>query len=87
VRNEDVLHCLESKSNVLHEVSKGKANWIGHILRRNCHLQRVIEEKIEGGIEARGRPGRRRRKIMDDRKGRRGYSHLKEEALAVLIMN
>jgi hypothetical protein len=28
-----------------------KANWIGHILRRNCLLQRVIEGKIQGGIE------------------------------------
>jgi len=28
-----------------------------------------------------GRQGRRRRKILDDLKERRGYSHLKEEAL------
>ena len=28
-----------------------------------------------------GRRGRRRRKLLDDLKGRRGYSHLKEEAL------
>jgi len=28
-----------------------------------------------------GRRGRRRRKLLDDRKERRGYSHLKEEAL------
>ena len=27
------------------------------------------------------RQGRRRRKLLDDLKGRRGYSHLKEEAL------
>jgi hypothetical protein len=27
----------------------GKANWIGHILRRNCLLQRVTEGKIQGG--------------------------------------
>jgi len=30
---------------------KRKANWIGHILRRNCFPQRVIEGKIKGGIE------------------------------------
>jgi hypothetical protein len=29
-----------------------------------------------------GRRGRRRRKLLDDLKERRGYSHLKEEALA-----
>ena len=28
-----------------------------------------------------GRRGRRRRKLLDDVKERRGYSHLKEEAL------
>jgi hypothetical protein len=28
-----------------------------------------------------GRQGRRRRKLFDDLKERRGYSHLKEEAL------
>jgi hypothetical protein len=28
-----------------------------------------------------GRRGRRRRKVLDDLKERRGYSHLKEEAL------
>jgi hypothetical protein len=57
------------------------ANWIGHILRRNCLLQRVIEGKIKGGIEVTGRRGRKCRKPLDDLKKRRGYSHLKEEAL------
>jgi hypothetical protein len=28
-----------------------------------------------------GRRGRRRTKLLDDRKERRGYSHMKEEAL------
>jgi len=51
------------------------------MLRRNCLLQRVIEGKIKGGIEVtRGRE-RRRRKLLDDLKKRRGYYHLKEEAL------
>ena len=67
--------------NILHEIRKRKANWIGHILRRNCLLQRLIEGKIQGGIEVTGRQGRRRRKLLDDLKERRGYSHLKEEAL------
>ena len=67
--------------NILHEIRKRKANWIGHIFRRNCLLQRVTEGKIQGGIEVTGRQGRRRRKLLDDLKERRGYSHLKEEAL------
>jgi hypothetical protein len=50
-------------------------------LRRNCLLQRVIEGEIKGGIEMTGRWGRRRRKLLDDLKERRGYSHLKEETL------
>ena len=54
---------------------------VGHILRRNCFLQRVIEGKIKGKIEVTGRRGRRRRKLLDELKERRGYSHLKEEAL------
>jgi hypothetical protein len=36
---------------------------------------------MKGGIEVTGRRGRKRRKLMDDLKERRGYSHLKEEAL------
>jgi hypothetical protein len=60
---------------------KQKANWIGHILHRNCLLQRVTEGKIQGGIEVTGRQGRRSRKLLDDLKERTGYCHLKEEAL------
>jgi hypothetical protein len=33
------------------------------------------------GIEVTGRQGRKCRKLLDDLKKRRGYSHLKEEAL------
>jgi len=65
----------------LDEISKLRANWIGHILRRNCLLQRVTEGKIKGGIEVTGRRGRRHRKLLDDLKERRGYFHLKEKAL------
>jgi hypothetical protein len=81
VRNEDVLLRVKEQRNILHEIRKRKANWIGHILRRNCILQQVIEGKIQGRIEVTGRQGRRRKKLLDDFKERRGYSHLKEEAL------
>jgi hypothetical protein len=50
-------------------------------LHRNCLLQQVINEEIKGGIEVTGRQRRRLRKLLDDLKERRGYSHLKEEAL------
>jgi len=70
VRNEDVLLRVKEQRNILHEIPKRKANWIGHILRRNCLLQRVIEGKIKGGIEVTGSRGRRRRKLLDDLKER-----------------
>ena len=66
VRNEDVLLRVKEQRNILHKISKRKANWIGHILRRNCLLQRVIERKIKEEIEVTGRRGRRRRKLLDD---------------------
>jgi hypothetical protein len=50
-------------------------------MSRNCLLQLVIDGKIKRGIEVTGRRGRRRRKLLNDLKERRGYSHLKEEAL------
>ena len=76
-----VLLKSQEQRNILHDISKRKANWIHHILRRNCLLKQAIERKIKVGIEVTGRRGRRRRKLLDDIKGRRGYSHLKEEAL------
>jgi len=57
------------------------ANWIVHILCRNCLLKQVIEGKIKGEVEVTRRRGRRRKKLLDDLKGRRRYCHLKEEAL------
>jgi len=66
VRNGDVLLTVEEQRNILQEISKRKANWIGHILCRNCLLQGVIEGKVKGGIEVTGRRGRRRRKPLYD---------------------
>ena len=39
---------VNEQRNILHEIRKRKANWIGHILRRNCLLKQVIEGKIKG---------------------------------------
>ena len=65
VKNVEVLLRVNEQRNILHEIRKKKANWIGHILRRNCLLKQVIEGK----------------ELLDHLKHRRGYSHLKEEAL------
>ena len=81
VRNEEVLLRVNEQRNILHQIRTRKANWIGHILRRNCLLKQVIEGKIKGEMEVIRRRGRRRRKLLDDLTDRRGYCHLKEEAL------
>ena len=81
VRNEEVLLRVNEQRNILHEIRKLKAKWIGHILRRNCLLQQVIEGKIKRQIEVTRRRGRRRKELLDDPKDRRGYCQLKEEAL------
>ena len=81
VRNEEVLLRVNEQRNILHEIRKWKTNWIGHILSRNCLLKQVIGRKIKGEIEVTRRRGRGRKKLLDDLKDKRGYSHLKEEAL------
>jgi hypothetical protein len=78
---QELLLRVNEQRNILHEIIKRKANWIGHILRRNCLLKQVIEEKIKGQIEVTRRQGRRCKKLLGDLKDRRGYCELKEEAL------
>ena len=81
MRNKELLLRVNKQRNILYEIRKRKANWIGHTLRRNCLLKQVIEGKIQGEMEVTRRRGRRRKKLLDDLKDRRGYSHLNEVAL------
>jgi hypothetical protein len=74
VRNEEVLLRIKEQRNILHEISKQKASSVGYILLRNCLLQQVTERKIKGGLEVTGRQGRRRRKLLDNLKEKRGYA-------------
>jgi len=69
VRNE-VLFRVKEQRNILHGIRKRKANWIGHILCKNCLLQQANERKIQGGIEVTGRQGRRRRNLLYNLKER-----------------
>jgi len=80
VRNEK-LRSVKEKKNILQTIKRRKANWIVHILRRNCLLKDVIEGKIEGTIKVRGRLRIRRKQLLYDLKEKRGYCQLKEEAL------
>ena len=66
VRKEEALLTVNEHRNILHEIRKRKANWIGHILRRNCLLEQVTEGKIKEQIEVTRRRGRRRKKLLDD---------------------
>jgi hypothetical protein len=81
VRHEAVLLRVNEQRNILHEIRKQKANWIGHILRRNYLLKQVIKGKIKREMEVTRIRGRRHRYLLGDLKDRRGYSHVKEEAL------
>jgi hypothetical protein len=81
VRNKDILHRVKAERNFLHTIKRRKANWIGHILCRNCLLKHITEGKIEGMIEVGGRQGRRCAQLVDDHKEKRGYWKLKEGAL------
>jgi hypothetical protein len=81
VRNEEILHRVKEERTIVHTIKRRKANWIGHILRRNCLLKHVIEGKEEGRIVMTGRRGRRRKQLLDGPKEKRRYWKLKEEAL------
>jgi hypothetical protein len=56
--------------NILQTIKRRRANWIGHILCRNCVLKHVIAGKMQGMIEMKGRQGRRHKKLLDDLKKR-----------------
>jgi hypothetical protein len=46
VENEEGLQRVEEEGNILVTIKRRKANWIGHILRRNFLLIYVIDGKI-----------------------------------------
>jgi hypothetical protein len=81
VREKKKYYSVKGDRDILHRVKRRKANWIGHILCRNCLLEHVIEGKMEGRIEVMGRRGRRRKQLLDDLKEMKGYRKLKDEAL------
>jgi len=76
-------------------MKRRKANWIGHILRRNCPLKHVTEGKIEGRIEVTGRGGRRCKQLLDEFRigedaancGRKHWSHSAENLLLKRLWN
>jgi len=45
---------------------KGKANFIGRVLRGNCFQKHVIEGAVEGRVEVTERRGRRRKQPLEN---------------------
>jgi len=80
VRSE-VLQGVKEERNIVHKIKRRNAKCIGQILRRNCLLRHVIEGKIKGRTEVRGRRRRRRNHLLEDFKETRKYLKMKEEAL------
>ena len=74
--NEQVLDRIGEKSTLLNNILRRKANWIGHILRRNCLFHDVIEGQM---TEVKG-VGIRRTQLLDHLRNRRGYWELNEES-------
>ena len=76
VTNEQVIGRIGEKRAFLNNILRRTANWIGHILRRNCLLYDAIEGQM---TEVKGM-GRRRSQVLDDLRSGRRYWELKEEA-------
>jgi hypothetical protein len=70
---------------ILHTNKGRKANWIGHVLRRNCLLKHIIKEETETGIEVTGRQKRRCKQLLNDLKETSDYGKVKDEALDRLL--
>ena len=56
VTNEPVLERIAEKRTFINNILSRKANWIGHILRRNC----LLHDAIEGQMTEMKGVGRRR---------------------------
>ena len=67
--------CVEEKRTLLSNILYRKANWINHILRRNC----LLHDAVEGQMTEVNGVGRRRTQLLDDLRNRRRYWDLKEE--------
>jgi hypothetical protein len=46
-KNEEQIHRVKGKRNILRTIKRRKANWVGHILRVKCLLKNIMVGKIE----------------------------------------
>jgi hypothetical protein len=72
-RNKEVglLYRDMEERNLLHAIKRRKVSQIGHALPRNCILDHLIEESMQGKIEVTGKRGRRRNQLLHDLKEKR----------------
>ena len=70
IRNKAMLERVVEGRIMLNFMMKGKRNWLGHWLRRNCLLTDVLERMVNG----RKVRGRRRYQIIDNIKINGSYS-------------
>jgi hypothetical protein len=78
------MHYLESRSRGIFYMKyvNGRRSGLDTFYIETAFYNGLLKESYRGGgIEVAGRQGRRRRKLLDDLKEMRGYSHLKEEAV------
>jgi hypothetical protein len=75
-RNGDVLHRVKEQRNIVHTIKRRKADWICHILRRNCLVKHISERNVE----RLRRWGRRRKQLLDRLKEKIGCMKLKERS-------
>ena len=45
VRREEILRRVKEERNIIHTIKIRKADWVGHVLRRNGLLKDVIKER------------------------------------------
>jgi hypothetical protein len=74
-------YCLESRSREISYMKyvNGRRTGFVTFCVETAFYNDLLKERYKGRIEVTGRQGRRRRKLLDDAKERRGYSQLKEE--------
>ena len=79
--NEQILGMVDESRYLMENLRKRQKNWIGHVLRHNSLLQKVIEGRFQG----KKTPGRPRTILLDalmqeDEESAMDYAKLKEKA-------
>jgi hypothetical protein len=79
VRNENVLHGVKTERNILQTMKKRLTRMVTSCI--GTAIKNTLLREREGRIEVTRRRGRRPKQLLYDRKEKRGYCKLKEEAL------